>query len=714
MGILAKAQALAASGTNASILAAAKQSGAVHATKADVKVAMDALGDVLRGNRHQEAVATTLALLLWDADAAVARIRREGLWRGSRYKFRCAAALKSVEAAIEMLPNLRLREDRKTYLKSVRELLRAGPQLRSVRDSLVARLRSRQPVALKTLLFAVNEVFANTWQGDWYQDSNTFQHWGSEDVAQAVSFMLHLVRDEIGGRPGLWQHVDEHFLDKHENVYASMLIDAAKLNEFREVEQLLDAMPYEAVRDGDVLRVFSIDDNLEKSIRLGYIQAILQDHIRAQGIAAEYREERLAPTVDDLASKAFEAGMGDLVELKKLPVERLVFKILVRKPFFAPFEADTFFMDEAGGVLGIGIDAFMPEQAPALKVSPGLTVMDVIKVQRWFRFMHAMYMKKLETFPDERYRNALRMRSVILLVPQPALQELLQNVLPPEKASEAIQLLTLEEGADTFIDLQYKPFIKAGAHFVLAPALIARSNLVRNIVTANHQRKIFIGPVDPMEQAVVQALTDAGFKVRANFKYDMAGARETDILCWRDGHLFVFECKNPYHPCSAHELCTSYEHIKTAREQLDVRLPWLQDLTNQAKLLKWLGWDIPTTDSVHTGIVTGNRIFTGYRMGVHPVRQAHELMNVVLRGEVRVGATKAVKFWRGPQLHALDLVDYLDGENIVRRQFDHMQPLERRFVLGDVTLSVRNYVMNLEHAAKDVMAVYGEPYDVPE
>lgn len=174
------------------------------------------------------------------------------------------------------------------------------------------------------------------------------------------------------------------------------------------------------------------------------------------------------------------------------------------------------------------------------------------------------------------------------------------------------------------------------------------------------------------------------------------------------------KCKNPYHPCSAHELCTSYGHIKTAKDQLDVRLPWLKDLSNQAKLLKWLGWDVAPTDSVHTGIVTGNRIFTGYRMGDHPVRQAHELINVVLRGEVKVGPTKAVKFWRGPQLDAVDLVDYLNGENIVRRQFEQLQPLERNFVLGEVTLSVRNYVMNLEHAAKDVIAAYGEPYEVPE
>ncbi len=52
MAILDMARELASSGTNASILAAAKQSGPVTATKAEVKTALEALADYLRRNRH--------------------------------------------------------------------------------------------------------------------------------------------------------------------------------------------------------------------------------------------------------------------------------------------------------------------------------------------------------------------------------------------------------------------------------------------------------------------------------------------------------------------------------------------------------------------------------------------------------------------------------------------------------------------------------------
>jgi hypothetical protein len=159
--------------------------------------------------------------------------------------------------------------------------------------------------------------------------------------------------DEVFQQPAkLWQHVDDHFVGRHENVYVSMLIDAAKLNEFREVELLVDAMPYEAVREGNLLRVFSSDENLEKSIRLGYIQSILQDHIRAQGVAAEYGKAEESPTMEELVARAFKAGMHELVELKTEPIERLVYKAIIHKPFFAPFTSDAFFLDEAGGDAG--------------------------------------------------------------------------------------------------------------------------------------------------------------------------------------------------------------------------------------------------------------------------------------------------------------------------------------------------------------------------
>jgi hypothetical protein len=134
------------------------------------------------------------------------------------------------------------------------------------------------------------------------------------------------------------------------------------------------------------------------------------------------------------------------------------------------------------------------------------------------------------------------------------------------------------------------------------------------------------------EGVVVNALKDRGFLVDSGVTFDIEGERETDIFCWLDGHLFVFECKNSFHPCSEHELRTSYERIKEGEEQLDIRDRWLTQTDNQVKLYKRLGWDVPATEHIHTGIITANQLFTGFRKGQHPARQAFELINVIRRG----------------------------------------------------------------------------------
>ncbi|MBL7373615.1 hypothetical protein INQ23_30300, partial [Escherichia coli] len=70
---------------------------------------------------------------------------------------------------------------------------------------------------------------------------------------------------------------------------------------------------------------------------------------------------------------------------------------------------------------------------------------------------------------------------------------------------------------------------------------------------------------------------------------------------------------------------------------------------------------------VHTGIVTANRIFHGAALNGHPVRQAHELINVLTMGKLS-GEERSLSIWAGSEFHALDLVTYLEGDSIAAKQ----------------------------------------------
>jgi hypothetical protein len=326
-------------------------------------------------------------------------------------------------------------------------------------------------------------------------------------------------------------------------------------------------------------------------------------------------------------------------------------------------------------------------------------------VQRLFGFASYVYKKRLEAIADERDRDILTLRSTIPVFRRDSLTILLDMALPGGNTDEVLRLMTLDDTRD-YIDLQYTPFIQLGDSYAIAPALVANTNLVRNIICSHSLHSTLVGVDDPMQQAVVAALEKSGFKVRSGFTTRIAGEkRETDIFAWRDGNLFIFECKNAYHPCSPHEMRNSFEHIKKGREQLDIRLEWLQNSSHQAALFKALGWDIPPTNEIHTGIVIANRVFSGSMQGRHPVRQAHELINVVLRGEFG-GTIGKFSFWSGLEFEADDLVAYLRGETVVADQFAALEPVVHTIAFGKRSLCFESYGMDMQKFADRVKARY--------
>jgi len=706
MSIIKIADQLADRATIPEIIQRAKSLPPITAGKKDVTAALDSLREHLNADRHQQAVALASALFVWDADSAVARMRRGGIFRASRYEFRSKALIKILGAFDRLVPEESIRPDRLRYIRSVQTLLPAAEDARQVRRSLLARLNTHKRYVLKSLLVSVNEMFAHNWQANYEIDSSIIQHWGAEDMASAFSFILNLMREEVGIEPTAWQHVDDHLISPFENVYAGMLVDAAKLCEFREIETLIDGLPYEVARENSTLRVFSTDEDFEKSIRLGYIQSDMQMSMRSARVM-ELRSGSPITTMENFIAEAFQAGMAELVEIVPEPIERLVFKMHLDPHFFAPLSGDTFFTEEIIALYSAAIDSFLPEgEDPRhIKVSENLDISDIIKVQRLFSFISYAFHERLKSIENKARRDRLRARSMLPVVKRQFLVDVIQRVIDVEKVDECLRLLILNE-ADQFIDIQYRPIIKAGEWFVIAPALLHKSNLPRNIVVGNKLRNTLVTDDDPMQDAVVEALRASGFLVEPGFTFDIEGERETDILCWRDGHLFVFECKNSFHPCSAHELRTSYERIKEGEEQLDIRNRWLKHPDNQANLYRRLGWNVPVTEHIHTGIITANRLFTGFQKGQHPVRQAFELINVISRGMINRPDGSSLRFWKDATFSASDLVEYLEGGTIVDMQYRQLQPYVRKISIGSTDFHLSRYWMDPATMARDAEAIY--------
>jgi hypothetical protein len=212
-----------------------------------------------------------------------------------------------------------------------------------------------------------------------------------------------------------------------------------------------------------------------------------------------------------------------------------------------------------------------------------------------------------------------------------------------------------------------------------------------------------------MIHAVEEALRSAGFEVSTGFDKKIAGTPlELDVVARRDGSLFLFECKNAYHPVSVHEMRNSWDHIRGAQKQLDLRAAVLSSPANQAELFKKLGWEAGSTCDVYTGIVIANRVFHGASLNGHPIRQAHELINVLTSGRI-VAEEDSLSFWLGPEFQTEDLIHYLGPASIAAEQLAVLDSWEWSYALGYRELAFSTYVLDPVKFERLARARYGPP-----
>ncbi|PSV98313.1 hypothetical protein [Photobacterium iliopiscarium] len=691
------------------ILIEVKKLSPVQVTKKEFSKGIEDLGKYIHSNQHRKAIVILSLLILRDPNKTISTLRREGMLRVSRYKFSSSGVKKIVETSLALIEHLKIsgvevKDTKIQYLQSVNNLIAISFEVRVIREKLAYRINSRETIILKTLLAFINKCFSDGWMPNPEASVNMIEHWSTEELTEAYSYILKISREKLSTSNN-WIYVDTNFGTSFNTTYADILINSIKVNLYLEAEVLLDGLPYKAELEKNQVHLLAIDTLFEKSVRLGYIQADMQRAIR---VARLNEKIDMSNTIGKFTSAAFKAGMEELMPIIKEPIERIVFMIPAIDYFFEPITQKNFFADEIARLTELQIESYMGDDENPLfiPVSKELTVEDVIRTQRLFGFFSAAFTEKLNSIKDEDYRKKMYFRSVIPVLKHADLKLLLEKIFTSVKAERLIELLTLRED-ESYIDLQYKPLIKHGDFYVVSPALLQQSNLARNIVVANNLRSVQVDEKnDPLQKTIVKELIRAGFKVAENidFKIDRKKC-ETDIVCWKEEHLFIFECKNPYHPCNPHELRNSLGHIDKGKEQLDLRLSWLKDHKNQEKLFKDIKWNLTPTDNIHTSIISGNRLLHGLCAGIHPVRQGHEFMNVLSRGIItHSNSSDAVfSFWEGKNFIVKDLINYLNGESIIRIQLEKLEPHQYTINFKDTSLTFHRYRMDVSKILHEII-----------
>lgn len=687
------------------IAATLKAHAPFQSTKAlrrEIKALIGELEGHLGAGRRQEAMATAMAALFADADYAISKMRRDGVLRASKYGYDGLGIGNIARMALKIRPLLSAREERFDYLESVVALSKLAPSAAGLRDKVVKILQTRQNVALKTILAVVNSRFHHMTVPDVSHSSLRLARYTVEDISDAASLLIAMYRDLFPIHDHCCNLIDVDGIAGTGQIYERLLVAAIRLTKFRDAEVLIDGLPFQARVESGAVVVSSIDPDIERSIRLGYIHSQNQVLIRARHLS----RSGPPPSLQEFINQGFERGVFEqLVELVEKPFRRFRLVLPTAPQVFKLFRRNEMFRDEIENLLMVDADTF-GELDPAVEIAPQVTMMDMLKVQRYFNFISCLYQRKLETIGDGNERAYLTVASTIVVVDHGRLFQQMQLIFNDAGKSRAIvDLLSMDMGAD-HLDLQYTPLIDLGTYFVIAPCVLAASNLVRNVTVANRLRSFVLGPDDPMVSAVIEALIARGFKVGRDVELRAGGKHvELDVVAWRDDVLFLFECKNAYHPCSPHEMRNSFEHIRVARDQLDVRRDLFREPRNQVALFAKLGWAVAPTTDLHTGIVTSNRVFHGATFTGHPVRHAYELINILLRGTLG-GEDFDLKVWAGNDFATSDLVAYFAEDSLATKQLSVMEPFPIEIDMGAKKLKFLSYGLDPQRLTDLMVATY--------
>jgi len=345
-----------------------------------VRSAADAIG----AGTRQEAVSWIALGLRCHPDRLVDEIRRQGIFRCSKYRFHTGQLRPVVSTLLAHAKALSLADDVTHYLQSVSRLLQLGSSVRTLDASLREFLVRRNERALKTVVAVVDSLFMLDHQGDDSRSSENWKHYTKEDLAEAGSYIIHCFDAEIGLRDDHFNFMDEPGLIA--GLYHKLLAKACKIRAFLAAEIFVDAFDYRCALRADVVRVEPPYPELEMSIRLGFIQN--------EQVSWSQRIERIIAvnqgqlSLYKAADLFYDRFRDRIVKLVEEPMKRYVFHYPDIPPFRAFFSEDGLLVEERLHLKEVLESELVTlEELKDFEIRKGITVLDLLKVYRLFGFV---------------------------------------------------------------------------------------------------------------------------------------------------------------------------------------------------------------------------------------------------------------------------------------------------------------------------------------
>lgn len=539
------------------------------------------------------------------------------------------------------------------------ELYRAT---RNDEATLLSRLQENSDVSLHALLSLAEMAFFD-WQPRLsVPHARSFDLLSSEAIASGVSYALEAYDKMHGLSFSQFGRFKES--DPHPRTFQEDALLAYRLRELIDLEAYVYRMGYRCTSPSKGhYQIGPSDSRIGMALSFGYARQAGAPFLHASTPPSEAVSliQLCVGFVEKLGSKAMVLEGAPGMEALRFQLPEPAWKLLGEKIL----SVEEYFAEE-GAALGLTCQELMTDVSTleSFQPSPGLTLSEIIRLQRVFVFLaiarrHALEQKQVE--------ERVLWNSLLGGMTEKDLIRLLVHLGFREQSVTAfLKLFSWKAGTESFLDIQYQPLLQIGDTVALPFFTLASSNVVRNTLQISRTRLYSDGRNDPLPKALAHVLDKAGVQVKSEVQYEYLGLNgDFDVFAKIGNHVFAFECKRPLHPCSAFELRTTWDYLEDAALQLDrVKNLWA-DPGFRKYLGGRLGWDLSSCD-FSTCIVLSHRLMSGASFRGHPIRQIRELFNMINTGETRLllgDLEHKVRNWKGDRFTAEDLKDYLSEDS---------------------------------------------------
>ncbi len=592
----------------------------------------------------------------------LAEARKQGVFRASKSNFNTKLIR---ELLLELFSSQALSDEELHYVQSVHGLLRVAPDVLDFKNKIIAAIKVRR-YFLKTVLSIAEMKYSDLLL---YFDERLEKPYidvlynnNKESILTAASYLVQVCREVT---PDL-KLKDSNGIDESTNhtLYDDLFKAAFAITTYLEAEIKVDFFDYEVGVDEARKRISVDRQDFEVAKSCGYTKTDLRLFAQARIYSKIATSKSYSSLLEEFWDSDSLEEESVVYAIKKNPQERIVLKAILAAYGHEAniFSHDTPFREEQMQMLALMDESYNPDVFET-KIFKDFTCIDLFKLQRFFGFVAFVYKKASEKLKADGDPNAeiIRRRSHLPVFDRAQLVEIFQSITGKSQPDCEGLLERLTNGrvvSDEVIDLQYRPILAIEHRCLVMPTVFAYSNLWRSLAISESVHFSVFGKHDHMVKSVSDVLIEQGFRVECDFIF---GEDEVDIAAVLGEHLFLFECKNPYHPVNDFELRNTYAHIVKGFSQLEKFRNRFEDRLVRDQFLRNMKIEPKSITKVHYGVINANRALSGLSKNGVRVIHANEFMRFVSTGTISSGDSEYA-CWQSDKFSVNDMISYVSGE----------------------------------------------------